>query len=319
MTNGTQYENHRDNSHTNHAPQHGTWHESATGSLPTTLAPVESHGVLWQANESEFILHLPGQARFWVKQPQPIQVERAATTSDIALRLFSQGLPLAAHFVQRQYFTLHAAALATPHGAIVLVGHSATGKSTLAAALARRGYALLADEVTPLTITPSGTLQVEPAVIDLFLWRTAIEKLAFPLASCIQARPGLERYLLPQQPVATTAQPLAAIYILGQSNLPEVQFEAITGQQRFLSLQNHAYNRYLPAAPALRQRQFLQLTMSLAKTHIHRLQRPRGDWSIPEIVDAIEHNLQRLFTANNLVVSRASMQTPSIRGQESAQ
>src|SRR3954454_20253031 len=166
------------------------WVESPPGTVPRVLPMIVTRGVLWQANEDELLLNIPAQARFWVQRGHPIRFERVAGVNACTLHLWLQGLPLAAYFVQRFYLTLHAAAISTPKGAIVVAGHSAMGKTTLAAALACRGYPLLADEIVPILPAASGALEVAPAMPDLFLWRAALTKLGFAVDSCVMARPG---------------------------------------------------------------------------------------------------------------------------------
>lgn len=267
------------------------WIERPLGSLPQSLTTVTNQGVLWQANADELLLNIPGQARFWVRRHNPIHFERPATTTEPALHLFLQGLPLAAYFVHRQCLTLHAAALSTPKGAIVIAGHSAMGKSTLAAALVARGYPLLADEITPLAITPGQRLDVQPVPSFIYLWRDALAKLDIAMDDCVLVRPGLERYALPPKYTANTSQPLFAIYLLGWTNEPEVTLSEVAGYNRFLAIQPFAFNRLLPESPTIRQQHFMQLTALLAKTHIQTLRRPRDGWSIPNLVATIEQDL----------------------------
>lgn len=267
------------------------WIEVPPGTLPQSLSAVTNRGVLWQANLDQLLLTIPGQARFWIERGQPIRVERPTTTTDSQLELFLQGLPLATYYVHRQCLTLHAAALATPKGAILLAGHSATGKSTLAAALVARGYPLLADEITPLAIQPGARLDVQPVPTCLYLWRDALAKLEIAIDDCIQVRPGLARYALSPTCTADTARPLHAIYLLGWTNEPTANLTPVAGYNRFLAIQPFAFNRLLPESPAMRQQHFMQITASLAKTHIHTLRRPRDGWSMPSLVAAIEQNL----------------------------
>lgn len=48
-----------------------------------------------------------------------------------------------------------------------------------------------------------------------------------------------------------------------------------------------SFNRYLPQAPALRQRTFLQLTLKLLGVPVRRLLRPRVGWSAAALADQL--------------------------------
>lgn len=268
------------------------WQSQPAATLPTELSPCTVCGVLWQANDDDFLLNVPNHMRFWVNRHQPIYYTPATNRlPEQTVRFYLQGLPLAAHYVQRGHFTLHAAAINTRQGAIIIAGHSASGKTTLAAAFAQRGYTLLADEVTPLIIPANGPLQAAPALTDLYLWQHALTELGIDPATCTQPRQELARYAHPAVPTVTAPQPITAIYLLSTYNQPTVTTEPITGHNRFLAIQNYAYNRMLAQSTALRQQQFIQLTRHLAQIRVERLHRPRDSWSIPALIMTIEESL----------------------------
>jgi hypothetical protein len=71
---------------------------------------------------------------------------------------------------------LHAAGIVLPRGAIALVGRGGAGKSTLAAALARRGHPLLCDDA--LEVDASGRVpEARPGGDTLRVWPDTREKL----------------------------------------------------------------------------------------------------------------------------------------------
>jgi|SRR5271166_421429 len=56
----------------------------------------------------------------------------------------------------RGYEALHASAVESPQGAIVVIAPSGTGKTALALALARRGWPLISDDILTLGLAPEG-------------------------------------------------------------------------------------------------------------------------------------------------------------------
>jgi hypothetical protein len=271
------------------------WEEVAAAQLPTSVPAPVAAGVYWQADADTFLLELPNVVRFYVERGA-IRYARLGEADAATVRLIGGGLPTAAAWVQRRGLALHAAAVATPAGAVVLAGASASGKSVLAATLAQRGYPSLADEVTPLTLVDDCPLSLAAhREAELLLWQDALTHLGLDAVALTPVRPGLPRFavagLAAPPPVADNPA-VAAIFLLGVHNQPEVRSAQLEGRNRMLAVMNAAYNRYLPQSPTLRQRSFLQVTAKLAITPVYRLLRPRLGWSAPAVADCIlEHVL----------------------------
>ncbi len=91
-------------------------------------------------------------------------------TDDGDVVAFFASSPFTALLQQRGVATLHAAAVATEAGAVMLLGRSGIGKSSLAAALVERGYPLLADDVTGVMLDAGGRPVALPAFAHQRLW-----------------------------------------------------------------------------------------------------------------------------------------------------
>src|SRR5205085_1986600 len=110
-------------------------------------------------------------------------------------------------------------AVALGNRAVALLGPAGAGKSTTAAAFARRGYPLLSDDVVPIWVR-DGLFVVPPAYPCLRLWPASVAALygaadALPPLTptwdkrCLDLTQGGCRFQ--QHPL-----PLAAIYVLGE-------------------------------------------------------------------------------------------------------
>lgn len=92
---------------------------------------------------------------------------KSASPDLVASRLFG---PVMAYWLESQSNTvLHASAVATAIGAIAFLSHNGGGKSTLAAAMMRRGSRLLADDMLAVT-TRSTAVQALPAYPEMRMW-----------------------------------------------------------------------------------------------------------------------------------------------------
>ena len=265
------------------------WQESRTPPIEPLLAST-THGVLWQSTETDFAMKVPGLADCAATGGETVRISRPANAAKIDLRLIVQGLPLAALCAQRELVALHAAAIATPRGAVVLAGHSGAGKSTLAVALSRRRYAVMADAVTPLDLKDVPASLVQPCMPDVALWRDAAEHLCFDTTKLQPARPGVARYYVPDVPVAADAQPLHALYMLSVHNRSSIEIEVLRGQQRLMEPLHFMFNRMLAETPKVRRRTFERMAATLSQVRVCKLLRPDGVWSLDELTDRVEQD-----------------------------
>ena len=122
---------------------------------------------------------------------------------------------------------LHASAVAFGERAVAFVGSEGAGKSTTAAALARRGHAVLSDDVVALA-ERDGSFVVHPAYPYLCLWPESVESLYGSAEALPQFSANYEKRCLSlgkqELRFAEQALPLAAIYILGERRETPLQW-----------------------------------------------------------------------------------------------
>ncbi len=169
----------------------------------------------------------PGHGRFRVS-PDGAIVECAAPTDSWRWHrpLFAQALPLAAAL--RGMELLHASGVAIDGQAIVIVGHSGSGKTSLAAHLTDQGAALLADDVVALSVG-GGTLRAHPGVRFANVAQEQLEAMGPDRAERFGAPVGSsdKQHLLVER-VAETALPLSGLYFLERGpRVPELRFERL--------------------------------------------------------------------------------------------
>lgn len=161
-------------------------------------------------------------------------------------------LSLALH--QRGIVNLHASAvhLAATGRAVGLLGHPGQGKSTLTAALVRRGHPLLGDDLLVISGSPAAVL-AHPGLRYIRLCPDTYEWLGIPLA---RAAPG-------EKLVATAMQlggvpedrplPLSALALIERRPEEEqAQLERLSLGDALLALLAHTSFRYFLPAPTLK-------------------------------------------------------------------
>lgn len=92
-------------------------------------------------------------------------------------RMYILGLAFAAIIHQRGFLPLHASAVMKGGKAILICGNSGAGKSTTAAALLKRGFTLLSDDISLIKIDNDGVARVLPGFPQMKLWPESAELL----------------------------------------------------------------------------------------------------------------------------------------------
>jgi hypothetical protein len=166
-------------------------------------------------------LSIEGVASYTVRAGREIRIDSNTDPSFPDVRVFLFGAVLGMLCHQRGLLPLRAACVAVDQGAIALAGAADRGKSTLAASLAMRGHALLADSVCVIDpFDPSGPV-VLPGFPYVSLWRSAADALALPERGRLPNRCGQEKYRYPigdprQFPLAPVR--LTTLYVLEWTN-----------------------------------------------------------------------------------------------------
>jgi hypothetical protein len=255
------------------------------GAVAQTLPGATAAGVLWQAAPGRFWLSVPGVARYEVLDGSQIIVDPLPGVDEARLSQFLLRTPLAALLYQRGLFAFHAAACVPPIDgarAVLLAGDSGAGKSTLLAALLKRGWQILADDLTAVLLDTAGNLVVPPIDQQVVLWPDAAEHLAqpgqFPAATPITILPS----------GTNAACPLGTICWLSVHSRDELSIEAIQGGAFFGALGTLSYNSHIAAALFDPGAYFHLATAIVRRASLQRLRRPRGRWCIDALADRVE-------------------------------
>jgi hypothetical protein len=169
---------------------------------------------------------------------------------------------------------LHASAVAFGNYCVAFVGTTGAGKSTIAAAFARQGYATLSDDLVALS-EREGTFQVMPGYPRLCLWPESVETLYGSAEALPRIIPDEEKRVLApgtgEVRFETRPLQLAAIYILGERRLhPAPYVEATRARPALLSLVVDTFaNKILD--PQMRAHEFDVLSRLVSSVPVRRL------------------------------------------------
>lgn len=240
-------------------------------------------GPVVEASREQMILRIPRVGRFVVRAGEEVAVERAPGATDADVRCFLQGPVAAAEALLGGAIPIHASAVEIDGRAVVLAGLSGAGKSGLAAALALRGHALLADAVTSL-----GPV-IEPHAPAPVLWPDLVAQLDLDPAAGELVRPALPQRAFPALAPEAGAAPLGAVVYVGRNALyPAPVVEAMTGGEKATALVGTAWFRRVVEGLSLAGNRFGQIAEIAASTRFVKVIRPRDACSVIELADLVE-------------------------------
>lgn len=176
---------------------------------------------------------------------------------------------------------LHSSVIKVDNCAIAIIGAKGAGKSTTAAAFAKRGYPILADDIAVLADYGDSFL-VQPGYPRLRLWKSAVNAVYGSEAELSRVFRQTDKHFVELHQNNTSAWcfhsqplPLAAIYILGerQQSLVTPSVETVTPQVGLMHLITHRYPQSLKLQQDMQRREFAvlgRLAAAVPMRHLHR-------------------------------------------------
>jgi hypothetical protein len=240
---------------------------------PDHIAPVfQTKGA------SEYLMALPGTGRILVRNGDEVLVD-AEPGADPSTVLSGPLQAMLWH--QRGLLPLHGSVVVAGTRAIALCGHSAMGKSTLAALLAGRGHAVIADDVCVIEPDDANVLA---GCSRLRLWRDALDRLGVESRSLERAALDKEKYVFDcGMQRAKERHRLAAVILLSRHETGSVTIERLRGARTTGALHEIVHMRRPADALARGPDIFARLTRLVAAgVTVWRLKVSHGAASLNE-------------------------------------
>ena len=225
------------------------------------------------------------------------------SVSDRDIRTFAVTSGLGALAIQRGAVVLHGTALERDGEAILLLGHPAAGKSTLAWCLIQEGWHLLSSEL--VAVGSDGMLQ--PGMHQLKLWYDAAMTLELDYAQLQPVRKGLKRYALLTEELPSMPQPtpLRLIYALNRAQEDSAKEEdaetssetekvslrtshCLTQTNALMRLRNQAFHARMYRGMNAEAQLFMQAAALARTVPLHALIVPDGIKAMAESLKKVD-------------------------------
>jgi hypothetical protein len=214
------------------------------GDVPEHLVNNEVDFPFIEANENQYLLKLPNVARYLVENGDKItiQPEKDALAADVNNYVLTAIFGVLSY--QRGYLPMHGGVFLLNGKAIMITGMSGYGKSALLAALYKRGYPVIADDISNISIT-DGKAIVYPGFPRIMMWKDTLVKLNIDLGQVYKLRSDLEKYFFKideahfEEPVV-----LSQIYVL-TDDVVEKENSSLKGLSKIEALKQNIFHPWM--------------------------------------------------------------------------
>lgn len=260
------------------------------GPVPEKLDNIINQGVLYQSNESEFLLHIENIAAYYVRNGNEIIVQPQGRPATGEISAFLTGTSFGALMHQRKLLPLHASTVIFLDRCILIAGMSGAGKSTLAMALVKAGGTLVADDVSVIDFSGEKPA-VYPAFPTIKIWEDSLRHLGISAIGLEPVRGELKKYYLPVVKFNHKNTAISHIFILNTHNHSELKIQSLQGVEKFRVLKKHTYFfRGIPKT-GLEKNHFILASHLAIDVPVTVLSRPNSGFNTENIVKAITENL----------------------------
>lgn len=229
------------------------------------------------------LVRIGDRLRFLVGHGASVTVDHVPDVTPAEIETFLCSIVAGVVLHQRGALALHAGCVAVDGVALAIAAPSGRGKSTLAAAFADAGHALLTDDICRVDFTDAGALAV-PGPPRLRLWPDAARMLGHRPADLGQARPGHPKRLL-ARPGAGGPLPLGAILRLGLSTRVDApRLERLKGSVAIAAPEDLVYRLRLGRRLGRRIGLFRDLARLAALVPVFTLIRPETGGNLAELI-----------------------------------
>ena len=255
----------------------------------------------WEAAPGAFLISLYGVARYLVTGGREILIEPCGGSGrEIGARL--AGTVWAALLLQRGIVPFHASAAEFEAGAVLFLGDSGAGKSSLLGALLKRGHAMLADDVAgvvpasflrrasagadarPLALPAYPRLRLCADAVDALGWRGQAREQEW-------TQPG--KYLAPVQRFHASALPVCALYLLASHDRSGIEIETVPPAAAFEALGGYGWRKPLLKGLDRWQAHFRIVAAMARQAPVARVVRPAaGPLRLDALADRIEAHVR---------------------------
>lgn len=259
------------------------------GSIPSSCIFADPHKEANFADNSNVLLDIQEIAKYLISDGREVLIEPYPNAKEEMIRLFLLGSALGILLHQRGILPLHGCGIIHNDKAILFLGETGIGKSTLAETFRRKGYKLLTDDVSALSFSNDASVKVFPAYPKINLMEETAKNFNISIEGLAEAHPKKRKYSVPVgESFCPDPKPLARIYILHQTDEKTIRLESPKKIAAIPFLIHNTYRKQIIEQMGLQQRHIDQCAILADNYPVRLLSRPDDLSLLPELADYLE-------------------------------
>lgn len=262
------------------------------GDVPAQIPGATPYGARCQVAPDEYLLEIPGTARYYVAHGREVRLEIVPGTPAPNVSTYLLGSVFGVLCHQNGLLPLHASAIEHAGKVVAFLGDSGAGKSTLAACLQRRGHNIVSDDICLLE--PNGTsMRVVPVAGWLKLWQQSLDHLGEAPVEEHRVYSTDDKYRLFLGEPQAAASSLSRVVLLQRDESPAAQpaLQRLDLPTAIAALMDMTYVSYVPALAGLYPRVFRHCARAFQDAQAFRLTVPWGLDRIGAVMDLLERDI----------------------------
>lgn len=232
------------------------------------------------------------EALFNVLNGDEIIVEPLKQYNLSLLKIYLLGIAFAMIMIQRENICIQGGAANIGDGAVIIMGKSGVGKSTLLDELRRRGYKLLADDMAVISIE-HGEIVVNPSIPLQRLCVDTIEQLEDYKKNYEIVHLHKEKCLIPMNKTFQhQCKKLRAIIILTTPDINQVEIKEINGGDKLKQLLENIFRSSVLKEVGISPNYFKECVRITKTVPMYEIKRPNGVVTVDKQIELIEQLLK---------------------------
>ena len=228
----------------------------------------------WVATPGQFFIRFPRIGRILVRDGREIVYQREPGADDSMLVSTILGSSLAVILMQRGLLPLHSCSVLHEGGAVLVIGKSGAGKSTMLGGLLAHDLPMIADDVTGLTVDGEGTPLAHAGFPSTRLWQDSLGLLGEDHVPLERVRSDTAKFYLPVERFHEEPTPISAIAYLSPSNGDELVIADLPVEEHVPVLSTFVFRKHFLAGLGLRKDAFRQVAATVGRARMLKVTRP---------------------------------------------